>query len=83
MDHRHIFHVEDVTCEHCDARVRNALLALLGAKQVDLVRTPQDEAAVVFTTSEALAHEQIETAITQQSAGTTHHYRVRWDAVEH
>ncbi len=79
MGHQHRFHVEDVTCEHCDARVRNALLALPGAQNVELVRTPQDEALVVFTTVETLSPEQIETAITQQSVGTTHHYRVRWD----
>lgn len=78
MDHQHHFHVEDVTCEHCDARVRNALLALPGAQKVELVRTPQDEAEVIFTTTEPVSPAQIETAITQQSIGTTHNYRVRW-----
>jgi len=78
MDYQHHFHVEDVTCEKCDARVRNALLALPGAQQVELVRTPQDEAEVVFTTTEVIAPTQIEEAIEQQSVGTTHHYRVRW-----
>jgi copper chaperone CopZ len=81
MEYQHQFHVEDVTCEKCDARVRNALLALPGAQAVELVRTPQDEAAVLFTTTEVLDPEQIETAITHQSIGTTHHYRVRWDAL--
>jgi len=80
MEYQHQFHVEDVTCEHCEARVRNALLALPGAQVVELVRTPQDEAEVLFTTTAVLAPEQIEAAITQQSIGTTHHYRVRWDA---
>ena len=79
MEYQHRFHVEDVTCEQCDARVLNALLALPGAQNVELVRTPQDEAAVLFTATEVLVPEQIETAITQQSVGTTHHYRVRWD----
>jgi copper chaperone CopZ len=79
MTYQHRFHVEDVTCEKCDARVRNALLALPGAQHVDLVRTPQNEAAVVFTTTELLALQQIEVAITEQSTGTTHHYQVRWD----
>ncbi len=79
MAHQHRFHVEDVTCEKCDARIRNALLALPGAQQIDLVRTPQDEAAVIFTTDEPLPPQQIEAAITQQSIGTTHHYQVRWD----
>lgn len=79
MDHHHHFHVEDVTCEQCDERVRTALLALPGAQKVELVRTPQDEAQVIFTTSERLSAEQIETAISRQSAGTAHQYRVRWD----
>ncbi|HYA98637.1 MAG TPA: heavy-metal-associated domain-containing protein [Ktedonobacteraceae bacterium] len=78
MSYQHHFHVEDVTCEKCDARVRNALLALPGAQQVEYVRTPQDEAEVVFTTTEIVSPTQIEEAIEQQSAGTTHHYRVRW-----
>lgn len=78
MSYQHHFHVEDVTCEKCDARVRNALLALPGAQQVELVRTPQDEAEVVFTTTEILSPTQIEAAIVQQSVGTTHQYRVRW-----
>jgi copper chaperone CopZ len=80
MEYQHKFYVEDVTCERCDVRVRNALMALPGAQVVELVRTPQNEAAVLFTTTEVLAPEQIEAAIVQQSIGTTHHYRVRWDA---
>ena len=82
MTHQYRFSVEDVTCEKCDARVRSALLAFPGALQVDLERTPQNEATVVFTTNEAVAPEQIETAIVQQSEGTTHHYQVRWDNPE-
>ncbi len=79
MKYQHRFHVEDVTCEQCEARVRRALLALPGAQSVELVRTSQDEAAVFFTATEALGAEQIETAIARQSVGTTHHYRVRWE----
>lgn len=82
MSYQYHFYVEDVTCEHCDARVRRALSALPGAENVELIRTPQNEADVVLTTIEALSPEQIETAIIQQSAGTTHHYSVRWDILE-
>jgi copper chaperone CopZ len=80
MTQSYHFHVEDVTCEKCDARIRNALLALPGAQQVLLERTPEDEAVVVFTTHEELSPEQIETAITEQSKGTSHLYQVRWDS---
>ncbi|TMC19767.1 MAG: heavy-metal-associated domain-containing protein [Chloroflexi bacterium] len=78
MSYQHYFAVEDVTCEKCDARIRNALLTLPGALHVELVRTPQNIADVLLTTTEALSLEQIETVITQQSVGTTHNYRVRW-----
>ena len=79
MSYQHKFLVEDVTCEKCDARIRNALTALPGTEQVELVRTANNEADVIFTTSEQLSPEQIETAITQQSTGTSHHYQVRWN----
>lgn len=78
MAHRYEFRVEDVTCEKCEARVRAALEELPGAQQIELLRTPQDEAVVVFETNQAIERQTIERAIEQQSAGTTHHYQVHW-----
>ena len=79
MSYQYNFHVEDVTCEKCDARVREALTELPGALEVQLVRTPQDEAQVVLTSSEVIPHPLIEQVIVQKSVGTTHQYRVRWE----
>jgi hypothetical protein len=79
MPYQYNFHVEDVTCEKCDVRVREALTGLPCALEVQLVRTPQDEAQVVLTASEAIPHPLIEQTIAQKSVGTTHQYRVRWE----
>ena len=79
MSYQQRFLVEDVTCEKCDARVRSALLSLPGAEQVELTRVLHDKAAVVLTSREAIPAAQIEDAIARQSAGTDHHYQVRWD----
>ena len=79
MTHQYNFHVEDVTCEKCDARIKEALAALPGAQIIDYARTPEDEALVHFVASEALSTQQIEEAIAQKSVGTTHQYHVRWD----
>ncbi len=79
MTHQYAFCVEDVTCEKCDARIKNALVALPGVQTIDYVRTPENEAWVRCVSTEALSSQQIEESITQQSAGTTHQYRVRWD----
>ncbi|EFH85896.1 heavy-metal-associated domain-containing protein [Ktedonobacter racemifer] len=78
MSHQYHFQVEDVTCEKCDARIRQALLALPGTQQVELTRTQDNEATVILTTAEDLPTTHIETAIEQQSAGTSHQYKVRW-----
>ncbi len=79
MTYQYNFHVEDVTCEKCDARIKEALAALPGAQIIDYVRTPEDEAKVHFVAREALSTQQIEETIAQKSAGTTHQYQVRWD----
>jgi copper chaperone CopZ len=79
MTHQYAFRVEDVTCEKCDARIKNALAALPGVQTIDYVRTPENEAQVRCVSTEALSSQQIEESIVQQSAGTTHQYRVRWD----
>jgi copper chaperone CopZ len=79
MTYQYNFHVEDVTCEKCDARIKEALAALPGAQIIDYVRTPEDEAKVHFVASEALSTRQIEEIIAQKSLGTTHQYQVRWD----
>lgn len=80
MSYQHYFAVEDVTSEECDARIRSALLTLPGALRVELVRTPQNIADVLLTTTDVLSLEQIERVIRQKSVGTTHNYRVRWSA---
>jgi copper chaperone CopZ len=79
MTYQYNFHVEDVTCEKCDTRIKEALAALPGAQIIDYVRTPEDEARVHFVASEALSGRQIEETIAQKSVGTTHQYHVRWD----
>ncbi|GCE21110.1 heavy-metal-associated domain-containing protein [Dictyobacter kobayashii] len=83
MSYQQHFLVEDVTCEKCDARIRSALESLPGTEQVELTRTPHDEASVVLTTSKPIPPELIETAIIGQSVGTTHNYQVRWDTEKH
>jgi copper chaperone CopZ len=75
---QYVFHVEDVTCEKCEARIREALENLPGSADVKLVRTPQDEAEVQFAASQEISLPLIEQAIMEKSAGTTHTYRVRW-----
>lgn len=79
MTYQYDFHVEDVTCEKCDARIKEALASLPGAQIIDYIRTPEDEAKIHFVASEALSARQIEETIAQKSAGTTHQYQVRWD----
>ena len=79
MAYQYAFHVEDVTCEKCDARIKDALIALPGVQAIDYVRTPENEAQVRCMSTEALSSQQIEESIAQKSAGTTHQYRVRWD----
>ncbi len=79
MTYQYDFHVEDVTCEKCDARIKEALASLPGAQIIDYIRTPEDEAKIHFVTSEALSADQIEETIAQKSAGTSHQYQVRWD----
>ena len=79
MPHTYNFLVEDVTCEKCDARMREALTGLPGTLAVQLTRTPQDQAEVTLTTSEAIEPQIIEQAVEQKSAGTTHQYHVRWN----
>lgn len=79
MIHQYTFRVEDVTCEKCEVRIREALEGLPGAQQIELVRTPQDEAEVVFAANEAITPETIENVIERKSVGTTHHYHVRWE----
>ena len=78
MAHRYEFTVQDVTCEKCEARVRDAVQELPGAQRIDLVRTPKDEAQVVFESAGEFATSSIERAIEARSAGTEHTYRVRW-----
>lgn len=78
MSYHYLFYVEDVTCEKCEARIREALEGLPDSQQVDLTRTPQDEARVVFMARQEVPHTTIEQLIAQKSAGTTHQYRVRW-----
>ena len=75
---RYEFTVEDVTCEKCDARIRDAVEGLPGAKLVRYVRTPADEALVSFEADETIGADVIEQAIEAKSAGTEHDYRVRW-----
>jgi copper chaperone CopZ len=75
---RYEFAVLDVTCEKCDARVREAVEGLPGAVRVEVVRTPHDEAQVAFESEEAIASDLIVRVIEAQSAGTEHDYRVRW-----
>jgi copper chaperone CopZ len=72
------FAVRDVTCERCEARIREALEALPGALAVDMVRIPDDQAYVSFESAGPIDPATIERAIEQQSAGTEHDYRVRW-----
>ncbi len=79
MAHQYNFRVEDVTCEKCDIRIREALEGLPGAQHIEMVRTPRDEAEVVLQTSEIIAPELIEEVIAGKSSGTTHHYRVLWN----
>jgi len=76
--HRYEFAVQDVTCEKCDARIREAVEGLPGAVQIELVRTPEDEARVSFESDEEIAADVIERAIEARSTGTEHDYRVRW-----
>ncbi|HLZ58644.1 MAG TPA: heavy-metal-associated domain-containing protein [Ktedonosporobacter sp.] len=78
MTHQYEFHVQDVTCEKCEVRIREALESLPGAEQIELVRTPQDEAEVVFRSRQTIEPHTIESVIEQKSQGTTHHYQVRW-----
>ena len=78
MTHQHSFRVEDVTCEKCDIRIREALESLPGVQHIEMVRTPSDEAEVVLQSSQIIAPELIEERIAQKPAGTTHHYRVLW-----
>jgi copper chaperone CopZ len=79
MTYQYNFHVEDVTCEKCDARIKDALAALPGVQSINYVRTPENEAKVLFMSNDALSSQQIEESIAQKSIGTTHQYRVRWD----
>jgi copper chaperone CopZ len=76
--HRYDFAVTDVTCEKCDARIREAVEELPGAVQIELVRTPANAALVSFESDEEIAAAVIERAIEARSAGTEHDYRVRW-----
>jgi copper chaperone CopZ len=76
--HQYEFAVRDVTCEKCDARIREAVEGLPGAVQVELVRTPENEALVSFESDQEIAPTLIERAIEARSAGTEHDYRVRW-----
>jgi copper chaperone CopZ len=78
VDHQYNFRVEDVTCEKCDVRIREALASLPGILRFDYVRTPENEAEVTLVSSENLAPQLIEECIEQKSVGTTHHYRVLW-----
>ena len=75
---RYEFTVVDVTCEKCDARIRDAVEGLPGAAAVEVVRTPDDVALVAFESAEEIATATIERAIESKSAGTEHDYRVRW-----
>jgi copper chaperone CopZ len=77
---RYEFTVVDVTCEKCDARIREAVESLPGAVAVQLLRTPVDEATVSFESADPIAAETIEQAIEAKSAGTEHDYRVRWSS---
>jgi copper chaperone CopZ len=72
------FAVQDVTCEKCDARIREAVEGLPGAARIELVRTPENAARVAFERDEAIAADVIERAIEAKSSGTEHDYRVRW-----
>ncbi len=72
---RYEFAVQDVTCEKCDARIRETVEGLPGAARIELVRTPENEARVAF---EAIAADVIERAIEAKSVGTEHDYWVRW-----
>jgi copper chaperone CopZ len=76
--HRYEFAVVDVTCEKCDARIREAVEELPGAIRVEYRRTPDDEGHVSFESDETIAADVIERAIEAKSAGTEHDYRVRW-----
>jgi copper chaperone CopZ len=76
---RYEFTVVDVTCEKCDARIREAVEDLPGAAAVRLIRTPDDVALVSFESAEEVPTATIERAIESKSAGTEHDYRVRWD----
>ena len=79
MTRAYMFHVNDVTCEHCEARVDEALRRLPGAQDVELVRVPEDRARVVFRASSDIPRPTIEQVISAASAGTTHRYSVDWD----
>jgi copper chaperone CopZ len=76
--HRYEFAVQDVTCEKCDARIREAVEGLPGATAIEYVRTPDDEARVSFQSDEMIGADVIERAIEAKSTGTEHDYRVRW-----
>jgi len=78
MAYLYNFRIEDVTCEKCDARLREALTALPGTQLVNYVRTPEDEAEVKLIAQEALSSQLIEETVAGKSVGTTHQYRVRW-----
>ena len=75
---RYEFAVVDVTCEKCDARIRDAVAELPGATRIEYRRTPDDEASVSFESDETIGPDVIERAIAAKSAGTEHDYRVRW-----
>jgi copper chaperone CopZ len=79
MTRAYTFHVNDVTCEHCEARVQDALRGLAGAEDVQLARVPEDRAHVVFTATADIPRTAIEQVISDASAGTTHTYTVDWD----
>jgi copper chaperone CopZ len=72
------FHIQDVTCEKCEARLQSALAGLPGVEDIRLTRAPQDEADVLVRSRDDLARAAIEEVVEKSSAGTTHNYRVRW-----
>lgn len=75
---RYEFTVVDVTCEKCEARVLAAVEGLPGADEIQVLRTPEDEARVSFVSEEQIPADVIERAVESKSAGTEHDYRVRW-----
>jgi copper chaperone CopZ len=72
--------VEDVTCEKCVARVEAALGSLPGVSDIVVERQPDDTALVTWTAATDIDPSEVETRIAAASAGTEHHYQVRWPA---